>query len=338
MNSPTLGRGLETPDAERIAELHDWLRQEGEPARAVEPLAGDLSPRRYFRVTLERGRTEIAVWYPADLREVEERFLRARDLLADCGVRVPGLRCRCPELGWVLLEDLGRETLYERRHRGWAYLTGELERAVEAAERVAALDWEAVVALGSPSLDRALLRRELDQTERCLFVPCGLYDDSGFARAMSECFDALAAALGKLPARPCHRDFMARNLIPQPDGPIGVVDFQDLRLGPPGYDLASLFHDSLFVPARIEAELVERCFFARAATELDHRRVVAQRCFKATGTFASFAQRGARRHVPLIEPTLERAIAAMRRLPEGVELVGHLTPRLRPALARGGFC
>nr|HPK65586.1 phosphotransferase [Thermoanaerobaculia bacterium] len=54
----------------------------------------------------------------------------------------------------------------------------------------------------------------------------------------------------------CHRDYMVRNLLPVGDGEVaavGVIDHQDLRLGPPWYDLASLCNDSLFPPP----ELVE---------------------------------------------------------------------------------
>ena len=40
-----------------------------------------------------------------------------------------------------------------------------------------------------------------------------------------------------------HRDFHSRNLMPQPDGQLAVIDFQDAVAGPVTYDLASLLRD-----------------------------------------------------------------------------------------------
>src|SRR5260370_24078577 len=99
---------------------------------------------------------------------------------------------------------------------------------------------------------------------------------------------------------------MARNLMPLPGGAVGVLDHQDLRLGPPAYDVASLLNDTLFPPAEIEQELLVATPSAtpRAAYHL----AAAQRTFKAVGTYASFARRGAPRHLPLIPPTLARAL------------------------------
>jgi N-acetylmuramate 1-kinase len=41
----------------------------------------------------------------------------------------------------------------------------------------------------------------------------------------------------------CHRDYHSRNLMPH-RGVLYIIDFQDARLGPDTYDLASLLRDS----------------------------------------------------------------------------------------------
>ncbi len=330
--------GPQPADAKLQKELWVWLTESGVRSQAQIPLAGDLSPRRYFRVLLRPTGSAIAVFYPPDLAAVEQRFAAVQRLLLSAGVRVPEILLRNPERGWVLLEDLGEATLYDRRHEGWAFLTPQLAQAVNVAERIAALDPIEVRQLGSPDLGSELLRRELAQTEQCLFERCELYQDRGFAREMGQALDELASRLGELPLQPCHRDLMARNLIPQGDGPIGVLDFQDLRFGPPGYDLASLFHDSLFASETLEQELAAYAPRARSRQEEDRHRVTAQRCLKAAGTFAAFALRGAKRHLPLLAPTLEHAWKALGELPEGRSVVAHIGLRWRSALARGGFC
>ncbi len=40
-----------------------------------------------------------------------------------------------------------------------------------------------------------------------------------------------------------HRDYHSRNLMLQPDGTLGVIDFQDAVRGPLTYDLVSLLRD-----------------------------------------------------------------------------------------------
>ena len=41
----------------------------------------------------------------------------------------------------------------------------------------------------------------------------------------------------------CHRDYHSRNLMPH-RGVLYIIDFQDARMGPDTYDLASLLRDS----------------------------------------------------------------------------------------------
>src|SRR5262249_24021197 len=85
-----------------------------------------------------------------------------------------------------------------------------------------------------------------------------------------------------------------------PDGPprVGVLDHQDLRLGPPAYDLASLLNDTLFPTPEVEA-----AFLAELAPgpeeRLRYHRAAAQRTLKAVGTYAAFARRGA---TPALRP------------------------------------
>jgi aminoglycoside/choline kinase family phosphotransferase len=124
---------------------------------------------------------------------------------------------------------------------------------------------------------------------------------------------------------------MARNLVPAGGGSVAVLDFQDLRPGPPGYDLASLLNDSFFAPPELERRALAS-EAGRGVDELDYRRAVVQRGLKAVGTFLAFAARGKRRHLPLVEPTLARALAAAATVPETARAVAELGP----ALTEGG--
>lgn len=292
----------------------------------MEPLAGDVSARQYFRLRSESG-SAILVTYPEAVRGVCTRFAASTALLERAGVRVPAILAAACEFGWMLCEDLGPRTLYELDGE-WQRLGPYFEDALEMLPRLRSLPAAEIAAL-NPPLDESLLARELRQTWDCFLLPRALGGDTSERARLERALGELCAKLGARPPVPCHRDFMARNLAPLGAGAVGVLDHQDVRLGPPRYDLASLLNDSLFPPPALEARLVRSALGEAAAAEdhLDYHRSAAQRTLKAVGTFAAFAQRGSARHLPLVGPTLRRALAHMAWVPETAELVPHLRPR-----------
>jgi hypothetical protein len=170
-----------------------------------------------------------------------------------------------------------------------------------------------------------MLRRELTQTWDLFLEPRGLLADADLALDLHAALDVLCATLGGEPPVPCHRDFMVRNLMPLPGGELAVLDHQDLRLGPPLYDAASLLNDTLFPPAEAEEALVAAMISGAGPDDrVRYQRAAAQRTLKAVGTYASFARRGAIRHLPLIPPTLLRFVRNFSRLPEGEPLAARL--------------
>jgi N-acetylmuramate 1-kinase len=330
-----------------IAPILDALARRGHPVAEVRAMVGDVSRRRYFRVRLagrrggspgSGGGPAVLAVYPDETLDACRRYLAAGKLLTAQGVRVAEVvdfDCQADRGGgWVLLEDFGKKTLYEHAERPWPELGRFFEAAVDAIGRIAALPAGEVAEL-NPPLDGALLRRELDQTRECFFEPLGL--DGPEAENFQAALDTLCQRLAEEAPVPCHRDFGARNLMPLAQGEgaaaVGVLDHQDLRLGPPAYDLASLLNDSLFPPAELEERLLCRagCPDGGAARESYHR-AAAQRTLKAVGSYAAFARRGSGRHLGLIPPTLARALRHLERLPEAAPLARSLAAAWKPAL------
>jgi aminoglycoside/choline kinase family phosphotransferase len=347
-----------------VARGHRWSR--------VRPLAGDVSRRRYLRLLDLRlldgaRRSAVVAVYPRDLRDACRRFRLTTELLGGVGVRVPEILdfdCEGTAVGeaggsgsgWMLVEDLGTETLYERfrcDRDSWPGLRSWYLEAVSILRRIAEIPLERVAAL-NPPLDRALLLRELDMTWEAFFEPRGLTRERGTGRRLDELLGSLCRAIGsgdadgetllEIPKQtpvkalvPCHRDFMVRNLVPL-DPPsttpgqvgedeageggearsLGVLDHQDLRPGPRFYDLASLLNDSLFPPPELEEELLA----ALAVSGEDvsrYRQAAVQRTLKAVGTYARH-----RRHEELIRPTFERALDHLEKLPGNADLARQL--------------
>ncbi len=353
--SQTTARGdspvSQTEDASAWRCVRNELAEAGFRVVSFAPLTGDISARRYARLRLASGEHLVVCAYPDGMARSAARFLGATRLLDSVAVPTPRVEhVSLDDPTWILLEDVGRETLFDRWNRvrngsggGEFDLDGYLTQAIGWIRRIERLPVDAVASLGSPPLDRSLLAAELDLTWERFLEPQALVSDSGLDAALRSVCSAICERLGAAEAAPCHRDLMARNLMlcPRPPGSqapsplwrLVVIDHQDLRLGPPGYDLASLLNDSL------RLALPERRRHL-STLELDADRLAlyhaatAQRMLKIAGTFAYFATVRSDRYLELVPPALSRFLEALDVLPEGRELA----PRLRRAWATVTSC
>ena len=94
------------------AGLDDFLNSAGWGGAEVEPLPGDASFRRYFRVRHE-GRGAMLMDAPPP-NEDPRPFLSVGSWLIEHGLRAPLIYAQRPEAGLVLLEDFGND-----RMRDW---------------------------------------------------------------------------------------------------------------------------------------------------------------------------------------------------------------------------
>jgi hypothetical protein len=299
--------------------LEDWLAAAGFGASAIEPLPGDVSLRRYARVVRPDGASAILATYPPEIRATCQRFLRTGELLQEAGVPVPRVIASSCADGWMLVEDLGLQTLGEwGRDRPWDEVGPWFGRALELAGRISRIPVERIDGL-NPVLGRELLARELAQTRDLFLEPRGMATP-----ALREVLEAICGNLGAETPVSCHRDFMVRNLMMRPEGDLVVLDHQDLRLGPPLYDLASLLNDTIFPSAEAEEALLAAAGVTSPADRVRYHRAAAQRTLKAVGTYTAFARRGVDRHLPLIAPTLRRCREHLARVPESTAVARDL--------------
>ena len=224
------------------SELLNWALTAAAPPAGGSPaslsiVAGDASNRRYYRAILG-GASYILVEAPP-ATEKNGAFLAVREILAGGGVRVPALFAADLARGYLLLEDLGDRLLLAEL--GPASVDMQYRGAMEVLLQMAAID---TTGLDLPTYDAALLSEELGRFPTW-FVRALL----GYTPGADE-EDLLAATFTKLiasaleqPQVLVHRDFHSRNLMPQGDGSLGVIDFQDAVVGPVTYDLVSLLRD-----------------------------------------------------------------------------------------------
>lgn len=209
----------------------------GGPMPELTVVAGDASNRRYFRAEIG-GASHILVDAPP-ATEKNEAFLAVRELLAGAGVKVPALQAADLDRGYLILGDLGDRLLLaeldansaDERYRG----------AMEVLLQVAELDART---LQLDCYDTALLAEELGRFPAWFAEALlGQTLDDGERALLQTCFDRLIASAMEQPRGLVHRDFHSRNLMPQADGSLGVIDFQDAVTGPVTYDLVSLLRD-----------------------------------------------------------------------------------------------
>ncbi|MFZ2088243.1 MAG: phosphotransferase [Desulfobaccales bacterium] len=214
----------------------------------AQPLAGDGSDRRFFRLP---GRPSLVLLHhpQAPGREVTENdsyFLIGRHL-KEKGVPVPEIYVFCREEGWMLLEDVGDLSL-----------AGTVDAAASEADILA---WyrQALGLLVHQQIEGkegfkpawcfdtpAVTRPFLWERECRYFVWAFLQGYLGLDVDEAELADDFNHLLAGI--RPeeapffLHRDFQSKNLFVQGEA-LRVLDFQGARLGPLGYDLAALLID-----------------------------------------------------------------------------------------------
>jgi aminoglycoside/choline kinase family phosphotransferase len=168
---------------------------------------------------------------------------------------VPAVLGHSDALGILALQDLGDVTL--QAHLGaatpaeHAALYRRAVAFIELLQRRGAELHDNAAALGTDgylpyriAFDVEKLTWELDFFVRhFLEAYRGMSLSASQREALIEEWSAIAHELASEPRVLCHRDYHSRNLMLH-DGSLYIIDFQDARMGPDTYDLASLLRDS----------------------------------------------------------------------------------------------
>ena len=218
--------------------LERWLGGQFRGERfGLAPASEDASFRRYFRATLEDGRSFIAMDAPPGKEDCRP-FVRIAGLLKDAGVHAPVVHAQDLAQGFLLLSDLGTRTYLNELNEASA--GGLFADAIDAL-----IKWQLASRAGElPPYDEALLRREMDLfPEWYVKRHRGITLEARQAQTLEGVFAALVKSALAQPTVYVHRDYMPRNLMVSEPNP-GVLDFQDAVLGPITYDVVSLMRDA----------------------------------------------------------------------------------------------
>jgi N-acetylmuramate 1-kinase len=75
--------------------------------KSIQPLTGDASTRKYFRVMLPHETTRLAMVMPNPGANEEQSFIQVQHFLSKNGLPVPEIFEHHENLGIVILQDLG---------------------------------------------------------------------------------------------------------------------------------------------------------------------------------------------------------------------------------------
>lgn len=285
---------------------------------SVEKLAGDASTRVYFRARYPGKGSAIIMLQPHAGRDEEAAFLEIQEFLEALDLPVPRVYAHDKEQGIVVLEDLGDHLLESAVEQ----LSGTQFREVyEEAVNLLLRMRRATSNLASSCRAFSLAFDEAKLMEEMHFFLThfvkGLCKREPSAAAYSTLEDFFLSICRILAAEPrifTHRDFHSRNLIIH-ENRLVMIDFQDARMGPAQYDLASLLRDSyVTVPEDLVEELLAVYMDEVAAAadgSLARFRYLfdvmsLQRNIKALGTFGyQLSVRGIGRYSSSIPRTAE---------------------------------
>jgi N-acetylmuramate 1-kinase len=318
---------------------------------ACEQMPGGASTRRFYRVDLGAGQGAVAMYVPDALGsdEIDKGtaahrrwpFLEIRDLLEERGVRVPRVLGEACEDGFILVEDLGDDTLAryleknpELREATYRSAVADLARAQQALDP---LPDGSVIA--SRAFDEDLLRWEVDHFREWALQARGIALTEEDRATFASAADYLAHTIAGWPRGFVHRDYQSRNLMVLESGAgfeLCWIDFQDALLGPRVYDLVALLSDSYqsfdraFVEARLDEYARHRGLDQgereRLGREFD--MVTVQRKLKDAGRFVFIDRvRGNPGFLGFVDPTIEKVRLALGRL-EGDPVLDRLSELL----------
>jgi N-acetylmuramate 1-kinase len=241
-------------DKKKQSQIMSLLEKDGvfsiDDSVRVEQLSGDGSDRIFYRIKNGSGKSIIAVFPSPTMTQGFAEQISAFRIgvhLFDKNVVVPDIFAFDKEHGLLLFEDLGNVNLQS------------MVRNANSLNEVEGLYYQAIEGLIAFQLDG------IDEFDSRFCWDTPFYDKQMMLERESGYFSQAFCRdyMGKIPDDPrlpgeflaiahraaqepnnylLHRDFQSRNLMVY-ESRVRIIDFQGARIGPLGYDLASMLLD-----------------------------------------------------------------------------------------------
>jgi aminoglycoside/choline kinase family phosphotransferase len=216
---------------ERQSALERWLDSTCHVSpSALQPMAGDASLRRYFRVQIE---SQSFIVMDAPPPENCQAFAAISSALRKLGLQTPEIIHADFDQGFLLITDFGDATYLKT-------LTADNADQLYQAALTDLAVLQSCRQFDAPPFTADFMAKEWEwHKEWMLDKFLGL----SAGKELDACYQLLVESAITQPQVFMHRDFHSANLMVLPQGKVGILDFQDAFIGPLTYDLVSLLRD-----------------------------------------------------------------------------------------------
>ncbi len=267
-------------------EITNWLSKTiGNSSFNIKELRQEASDRKYYRIKAEN--ISYVLTDNFDKTDQSANFLYASKILKNSSVNVPEVLAFSEDLRFVLLQDLGDESLDINDEYNDKKI---LEMALEQLSKIYFSDQDVLKSVTKESL----LLQTNSFMDFCREKKCSNDEIKSLENLRNE----LVHNLLNQQFIPSHNDFERRNLM-MFEGKLFVIDFQDLNMGPIGIDLASIMYEHSYeYPKALIGNLLEKHLkdngLNASSAELKDMimHALAHRSMRVVGTFNKYFKEG----------------------------------------------
>ena len=267
-------------------EITNWLSKTiGNSSFNIKELRQEASDRKYYRIKAEN--ISYVLTDNFDKTDQSANFLYASKILKNSSVNVPEVLAFSEDLRFVLLQDLGDESLDINNEYNDEKI---LEMALEQLSKIYFSDQDVLKSVTKESL----LLQTNSFMDFCRERKCSNDEIKSLENLRNE----LVHNLLNQQFIPSHNDFERRNLM-MFEGKLFVIDFQDLNMGPIGIDLASIMYEHSYEYSKalidnlLEKHLKDNGLNASSAELKDMiMHALAHRSMRVVGTFNKYFKEG----------------------------------------------
>ena len=305
--------------------LKVWLESIGWGDWSIAVASADASFRSYYRLTKE---SETYILMDSSLMiESLPPFIEMNERLSNVHVRVPRIIVKNMNLGYLILEDFGNthylDVLNEENYQ-------ELyKKAIDEIIKMQRSNTK-----GLPLYDKEFLHFEMDLMQEWYlekYLNMTLIADD--KNTIDSALENIASVVLEQPQGVfVHRDYHSRNIMLTPKDEVGIIDFQDARVGAITYDLVSLLRDCYIEWDKAEIENLALYYRDSVGLDVDDATFIKwfdfmglQRHIKVLGIFVRLHLRdGKSGYLDDIPLTLKYVIDVASKYPELSGLVSLL--------------
>ena len=267
-------------------EITNWLSKTiGNSSFNIKELRQEASDRKYYRIKAEN--ISYVLTDNFDKTDQSANFLYASKILKNSSVNVPEVLAFSEDLRFVLLQDLGDESLDINDEYNDEKI---LEMALEQLSKIYFSDQDVLKSVTKESL----FLQTNSFMDFCREKKCSNDEIKSLENLRNE----LVHNLLNQQFIPSHNDFERRNLMMFEEN-LFVIDFQDLNMGPIGIDLASIMYEHSYeypkalIDNLLEKHLKDNGLNASSAELKDMiMHALAHRSMRVVGTFNKYFKEG----------------------------------------------